>query len=211
MLTMRSRLNTVRDIRKDEAGSSMVEFALVAVLLLMIVFGIVEFGLAFRDRLTIGNAGQSAARAGTAVGNGDEADLVMLQALEQTLANLPSGGVDIVQYVDFYKADANGNPDGGCPGPNCVRYAYTYLDGPGPLCDWTPCPDMDNGGSYGGPWTPASRNVQVGNLDVMGVSIVFSHDWITGGLVPLPDVACTSPPNNCWVDTTTMRMEPLQF
>jgi hypothetical protein len=27
----------------------------------------------------------------------------------------------------------------------------------------------------------------------------------------LPDVACSSPPSNCWVDTTTMRMEPQQF
>jgi TadE-like protein len=188
----------------------MVEFALVAVLLLMIVFGIVEFGLAFRDRLTIGNAGQSAARVGTAVGNGEEADLVMLQALEQTLANLPSSGVGIVKYVDIYKADANGDPVSSCPGAGCVRYAYTYIDGPGPLCDWSPCPPP-LGASYGGPWVPSLRNVQVGNLDVMGVSIVFSHQWITGGLVPLPDVSCTSAPSNCWVDTTTMRMEPLQF
>lgn len=68
----------------------MVEFAPVAVLLLTLVFEIIEFGLAFRDRLTISNVGQAAARVGTAVGNGDEADQVMLNALEQTLANLPS-------------------------------------------------------------------------------------------------------------------------
>lgn len=189
----------------------MVEFALVAVLLLTLVFGIIEFGLAFRDRLTIGNAGQTAARVGTAVGNGDEADQVMLNALEQTLANLPSSGVGVVKYVDFYKADANGDPVGGCPGGDCVRYTYVYQDGPGPLCDWSPCPGMDGSGGYGGSWVPSARNVQVGNLDVMGVSIVFSHDWITGGLVPLPDVDCASPPGDCWVDTTTMRMEPLQF
>jgi hypothetical protein len=189
----------------------MVEFAMVAVLLLMILFGIVEFGLAFRDRLTIGNASQSAARVGTAVGNGPEADQVMLESLEQTLANLPSGGVGVVRYVDFFQADSNGNPDGGCPGPNCVRYTYVYQDGPGPLCDWNPCPGYDGSGGYGGAWTPTARDVKVGSLDVMGVDVVFSHEWITGGLVPLPDVACTSPPSNCWVDRTTMRMEPQQF
>jgi Flp pilus assembly pilin Flp len=212
MTTMRSQITTLRRRAfEDQDGSSMVEFALVAVLLLMIIFGIVEYGLAFRDRLTIGNAGQSAARVGTAVGNGPEADQVMLDALEQTLANLPSGGIGIVKYVDFYKADANGNPVGGCPGGDCVRYYYDYQDGPGPLCDWNPCPGDDGSGGYGGSWTPASRDVQVGSLDVMGVDIVFSHTWITGGLVPLPDVSCTAPPGNCWVDRTTMRMEPQQF
>ena len=64
MPTMRSRLNTMRDGRSDERGSSMIEFAVVATLLFMLVFGIVEFGLAFRDRLTVGNASQSAARVG---------------------------------------------------------------------------------------------------------------------------------------------------
>jgi Flp pilus assembly pilin Flp len=212
MPTMCSHNTTLRRrLERDEDGSSMVEFALVAVLLLMILFGIVEFGLAFRDRLTIGNAGQSAARVGTAVGNGPEADQVMLDALEQTLANLPSGGIGIVKYVDFFEADANGNPASSCPGSKCVRYTYNYQDGPGPLCDWNPCPGDDGSGGYGGAWVPSVRDVQVGNLDVMGVDIVFSHDWITGGLVPLPDVSCTSPPSDCWVDRTTMRMEPQQF
>lgn len=184
---------------------------MVAVLLLMMVFGIVEFGLAFRDRLTVGNAVQTAARVGTAVGNVDEADFVMLQALEQTLSNLPSSGIGVVKYVEFYRSNSNGDPDGGCPGPNCMRYLYTYVDGPGPLCDWTPCPDPDNFSGWGGPWVPTVRNVQVGNLDVMGVRLTFSHDWITGGLVPLPDVGCVAAPSDCWVDTSTMRMEPQQF
>jgi len=39
---------------------------------------------------------------GTAIGNGPEADQVMLEALEQTLANLPSGGIGVVEYVDFF-------------------------------------------------------------------------------------------------------------
>jgi hypothetical protein len=208
---MRSRLNTFRDLVRNEQGSSLVEFAIVATLLVTLVFGIVEFGLVFRDRLTIGNAGQTSARVGTAVGNQPEADYVMLQALEQTLTALPSGGVGIVKYVEFYRADANGNPDGGCPGPNCMKYSYTFVDGPGPLCDWTPCPDPDNFTGWGGPWIPNLRNVQVDNLDVMGVRITFSHTWITQGLLPLSDVSCNAPPGDCWVDTSTMRMEPQQF
>ncbi len=211
MRTMRSRSNTFRGLRSDESGSSMVEFAITATLLFMLLFGIVEFGLAFRDRLTIGNASQTAARVGTAVGDDPQADYIMLQALEQTLSNLPSSGVGIVEYVLFYESDINGDPTSPCPGAGCMRYDYDYDDGPGPNCDWDPCPDIDSGGAYNGTWVPGDRDVKVGSLDVLGVSIVFSHDWITNGLVPLPDVSCDAPPGNCWVDTTTMRMEPQQF
>ena len=72
-------------------------------------------------------------------------------------------------------------------------------------------PGMDGSGGYGGSWTPDTRNVAVGSLDVLGIDIVFSHNWIADGLLPLPNVDCTSPPGNCWVDRTTMRMEPQQF
>ncbi len=196
----------------DERGAALVEFTIVAFLLLTLVFGIVEFGLAFRDRLTIGNATQSAARVGTAVGRDLTADLAILQSLEQTLSTLPGSGVDTVAYVDVYKANNVGQPVGGCPTGECNRYFYSYIDGPGPQCDWSPCPDPDDGYS-GWNWSPADREVEVGNLDVMGVEITFGHAWVVGSLVPLPDVDCNNnpTPTNCWADTALMRMEPQQF
>ena len=66
--------------------------AIVLPLLVLLVFGIVEFGLAFNKRLTIGNATQSAARVGTAVANNEFADISTLEALEQGLIALPSQG-----------------------------------------------------------------------------------------------------------------------
>jgi hypothetical protein len=195
-----------------EQGAALVEFTLVAFLLLTLVFGIVEFGLAFRDRLTIGNASQGAARVGTAMGRDLTADLAVLQALEQTLSTLPGSGVGIVAYVDVFEANNLGLPTGGCPTGQCNRYFYAYIDGPGPLCDWAPCPDPDAGYS-GWNWSPADREVAVGNLDVMGVEITFGHEWVIGSLVPLPDVSCdnAATPTDCWADTALMRMEPQQF
>jgi len=186
--------------------------ALVVPMLLVLLFGIIELGLAFKDRLTIGNATQSAARVGTAMGQQPDSDLRILQSFEQSLAALPGSGVGIVKFVDVFKADANGNPVGGCPGGSCNRYYYTYVDGTGPLCDWTPCPDPSAGWG-GGNWPPTSRSIAVGSLDVMGIRMVYGHTWITGGFLPLPDVQCNngSPPTNCWTDTALLRMEPQQF
>lgn len=188
------------------------EMAIVAPLLLLLLFGIIEFGLAFRDRLTVSNAAQAAARVATAVGNRDDADYRVLQSVEQTISNLPSGGLGVIEYVEVYLADSNGEPTGGCPGGSCNRYQYTYVDGSGPLCDWTPCPDPDAGFNVNSlNWPPPSRNVEVGNLDVLGVRIVYSHTWVTGGFLPVPAVDCASPPSDCWTDTAIMRMEPQQF
>jgi Flp pilus assembly protein TadG len=180
--------------------------ALVVPILLMILFGIIELGIAFRDRLTIGNGTQTAARVGTAMGQQSDADLRMLQSLEQTLANLPGSGVGIVVYVDIFKADANGDPVSG----SVNRYYYQYQQGA--TCYWNPCPDPDAGYS-GWDWPPSSRNIAVGNLDTLGVKVVYGHTWITGGIVPLPNVQCDNgtPPTNCWADTALMRMEPQQF
>ena len=184
--------------------------AIVLPLLVLLVFGIVEFGIAFNKRLTIGNASQSAARVATAVANNEFADIALLGALEQGLISLPSNGQDTIRSVHVYLADAAGEPANGCPSATCNVYTYSY-DPSG--CNWTPCPDPDppinfNVASLN--WNPEDRNATVGNLDVLGVRVYFSHEWITGGF-PIGDVSCSTPPADCWADTAIMRLEPQQL
>ncbi|MBT2789486.1 TadE/TadG family type IV pilus assembly protein [Paraburkholderia strydomiana] len=50
--------------RRHEAGVAVVEFGLVLPLLLLIVFGMVEFSIALYDKAVITNASREAARAG---------------------------------------------------------------------------------------------------------------------------------------------------
>ena len=176
----------------------------------MLLFGIIEFGLAFRDRLTIANATQTSARVVSALGSDDTSDFETLKSLEQSLATLPNSGIGIVRHVDIYLANASGQPAGSCgPGGSlCNRYAWD----PQPSgCDWNPCPDPDAGYS-GWTWDPASRDVALPGLDVVGVRVTFAHQWVTGGLVPLPNVDCnTSGFTNCWADTAILRLEPQVF
>ena len=51
-------------ILKNQKGTSIVEFAIILPLLLMLIFGILEFGVMFYDRQVITNASREGARAG---------------------------------------------------------------------------------------------------------------------------------------------------
>ena len=192
-----------------DSGAALVEFTLISTLIFMLLFGIIEFGLAFRDRLTIANATQTSARVVSALGSDDASDYETLKSIEQSLNTLPNTGIGIVRFVDIYLADANGQPAGSCGGGGslCNRYMWD----PQPVgCDWNPCPDPDAG--YGGwTWDPATRDVALPGLDVVGVRVTFAHQWLTGGIVPLPNVDCTSPYTNCWADTAILRLEPQVF
>ena len=203
-------------MRRDERGAALVEFAVVASVLLLILFGIIEFGLVFRDQLTVANSTQSSARVVSTLGSDTQSDYEALQSLARSLSTLPNSGLGVVQEVHIYNANGLGEPittcgDPGVGGPNCNVYQYAPgVDLPG--CDWDPCPDIANGGSYGGSWDPVLRDVvlDADGLEVVGVRVYYSHRWFSG-FFPLPDVDCTSPPAGCWNDTALMRFEPLLF
>ena len=86
------------------------EMALVTPLLVLLVFGIVEFRIAFRDRLTVSNATQSAGRVAAALGNTEDADYAVLQAIEQSLGILPGSGGGIIKHVQIWKSNTSGQP-----------------------------------------------------------------------------------------------------
>ncbi len=50
------------DIKKNEKGASAVEFALILPILVLLIFGIVEFGIAFNNYITITHAAREGAR-----------------------------------------------------------------------------------------------------------------------------------------------------
>lgn len=52
-------------IRKNEDGQALVEFALLAPVLFLILFGIIQFGMAFRDSIALTDAVRTGARQAT--------------------------------------------------------------------------------------------------------------------------------------------------
>ncbi len=56
-------------MRRDQAGASAIEFALVLPVLLMLVFAIVEFSMVMYDKVVITHAAREAVRAGAVLRN----------------------------------------------------------------------------------------------------------------------------------------------
>ena len=54
----------IKNIFADQSGASAVEFAIILPLLVMFVFGIIEFSIMFYDKAVITNASREGARAG---------------------------------------------------------------------------------------------------------------------------------------------------
>ncbi|MGA9595293.1 MAG: TadE/TadG family type IV pilus assembly protein [Acidimicrobiia bacterium] len=184
---------------KREDGATLVEMAFVLPLLILLILGSLEFGLAFKERLTVASAANSAGRTGATMGNRAEADIRILEAIEVGLYGQVDPGV-IVQ-VDIFKAD----PDTGAKTGAYDRYQY---DGSDPLCKWTPCPDPNIPGfSYGGAgWPPDDRDTTLeptgGGLDVLGVEITYHHTPVTN-ILPYLD--------RNFVERALVRLEPDVF
>ena len=175
-----------------EDGAVLVEFALVIGLLLLIVFGTIEMGLAFRDWLSMTSATREGARVGTAAGTDVDADCFVLDALSGSLQSVP---LEDITEVWIFKADGTGAPAG--RGTDMQVYEVAGSTPSDLLTCNTGWDRLFN------TYPPGGRGVQASNLDLFGVRLVFNHKWVTnigpfGGTVD-------------WVDDAVMRMEPKQF
>ncbi len=188
---------------REERASAMVEFAVVLPMLLLIFVGVVNFGLAFKKKLVVDNAVQTAARTGASVGKDESADMAILDSIRQGFSSLPenlASGTTVVRKVTVFKATATGSVEGG------MINTYTYNGGPG--CGWSPCP-VDESSFGSNPWLPSTRDVEIDDLDHLGVTIYYGHDWLVEGLGVFSGLPCNSDGSECWTETSVMRLEPV--
>ena len=182
----------MRSIR-EERGASLVEFAIVMPLLMLMVMGLAEFGLAFKDHLSISSASREGARVGAAAGRDASVDWFILRNVETALA----GAVDRGSIVSVTVRNAT-------PGGGGEQTSYRpSLD----KCGWNPCPDPANPGLYVVPsWNPSGRRVEASGAgpDLLAVDVTVRHQWVTGFL---PGLTGTRD----FTDTTIMRLEPQIF
>ncbi len=185
---------------KDDRGATLVEAALVYALLFIALFAVVEFGLAFKDWLSVSHATREGARAGATYGDDPTADIQILRDIERTLA--PAG---IADSIDVRIFDA-GSPATGedytyTPGSDCSDNTPVGLPALVGCCDWTPCPEPFRD-SYSVPgWDPSTRDVEAPDLDRIGVEVAFSHQWLTNYFVPSSD----------FTTVTDFQIEPQVF
>jgi hypothetical protein len=167
----------MRRSNDGDRGATLVEAALVYALLFIALFAIVEFGLAFKDWLSVSHAAREGARAGATYGTDPSADIQILRDMERTL--IPAGIVDDIQVVTIEAVPLGpSNEYTYAPGTGCsTKVGVPPLPG---CCDWTPCPEPFRTDYETPQWNPARRGVEASTLDRIGVKIQFKHEWVTG-------------------------------
>jgi Flp pilus assembly protein TadG len=117
---------------KSNAGSELIEFAFVVVLLFILVFGVIDFSLALYDKAVITNAAREGARAGIVFAPVRPPGSTMQGRLDQTeiravVMNYCQGRLVNFGGAALTATDIDVNGEQGVSGdPLTVRVNYTY-------------------------------------------------------------------------------------
>jgi Flp pilus assembly pilin Flp len=178
----------LRRLGRREDGAAAVEFALVLPLLVLLVFGIIEFGMAFRDTLTIASATRTGARTASALSRDPHFNDATVAAMDQAVSALPDGAI---QQLWIYKADPSGS---GLPVGHADFSSGCAACG---IWNWD---DASHSFVPAGPqrWDPATQDACATTSDSVGIFLKVDHRFVTQLFGA--DVTLT--------DHTVMRLEP---
>ena len=153
--------------RRQQKGQTLVEFALVAPLLLTVIFGTIEFCFLYQSTNTVSFAAREGARVGAVLGPTDSAaDSKIIQAI----FSATSGGAALlfsqITMIEIFKSSESGSVPATLA--SCAQVANEDVyDGQGNACP----------GTLG--WPYSSRNATFNNADYLGVRITFAYNWVT--------------------------------
>jgi hypothetical protein len=190
----------------DDRGAALIEASLVAPVLLIIVLAIMEYGLVFRDYLTVSDTVADAARTGAVQGrdktiSGQTADFSIVSSIRQNTAGLrytdverivvfrggpPQAGSAIDQVPASCKTGTASSPSDNCnvypveAALLAIQYGnndFFECNAAGqPACGWSP----------GGTFVSDERldgTINVGGqfpIDYLGVYLEVRHRYVTG-------------------------------
>jgi Flp pilus assembly protein TadG len=197
--------------RSRDSGQTLVEFALMFPLFIILVMGVIEFGLAFNAILGVNRASEQAVQVASEAGNDPASDCYVLQAVENAI-QVPNDESNIVHVQIQWT-----NPSGG------TVNAMDEYDRTGS----TTC-TSSTGSSITVPYTatssaypPANRcNVIAGcptissahnTVDTIGVTVRYQYTWKT----PIGSLLHFIGGSNTWGSGMTfnkrnvMRIEPI--
>lgn len=186
--------------RRSERGSVVVESALALPLFLLLIFGTMEFGLAFRTYLTLTNTTRDAARFAATLGRDADADY---QVLNEAIANLGGYRAGTLQKIVIFKAAGPSSTTSSgalaaCLSGSVTGLCNTYVGG---SISTNPA---DYGCNYTSPdrfWCPAGRKVAVSDPpDYVGIYIEVRHTGLTGVIGM----------TRTFTDEFVMRLEPVR-
>jgi len=198
-VTIQPRPRLGRRARRDR-GVALIETLLVAPVFFLLVLGIFEYGLAYRDVLTTADAVGTSARAGAVIGPrpapaGLNGDYVIIKTLREGLGSMP---LEWVQRIVVFRA---GPPSAGSPTSQVPAACKAGTSVPGVCNVYDPLvafgvasvaadPEAARFFTCGQPqstgvscaWDPYDRNngPTVNDIDYLGVWVRIQRPYISG-------------------------------
>lgn len=164
---MRTRTDRRKCPRRDvdQRGAALVETVIILPLILLLTFGMIEFGFAFNEQGTVRAATRNAARAASTQPKASNAifEAAAIDSLDASAANLNNGTPDFALVYDAQGGAATPSSPSECTS-RCAYY------------DW-------NGSAFvhvAGHWDPEQRGACAGESDRVGVFMQVRHDFLTG-------------------------------
>jgi Flp pilus assembly protein TadG len=199
-----------------QRGATLVEFALIAMFLLVLVAGTFDYGFAWRSGLAVNEGARAGARVGSSQGIGRGADYYALNSVKSTLT--ASGVIDQVTKVVVFKSTTSdgvvpstcvaSSPSGTCnvltgaqlKALTVSSYDLTISSDPAVAPTGTGCLKTTAATKVG--WCPSARsNAQDTGADYYGVYVELSYPRkfsVLGGNITV-------------TRTAVMRLEPTGF
>lgn len=187
--------------RRSERGAVLVEFVVVATLLVTLVLGVFEIGMMWSDHQALTQTARHGARVASQLGVAGETDSETLRSIQAGLS-----GIDAtISRVVIYEADANGAMPVACRtatagytgGAHCNVYNATSFANLGTPSWWGSGPSCGTADSN---WCSATdRNDTQASATYVGVRVEIDRPYLTsffgGG-------------SQTMSEATVMRIEP---
>lgn len=193
-----------RHPEQEPRGQSLVEFALLLPIFLMLVIGLVEFSMAFNALLSVNFASRDAALLAAEAGEAAGADCIILKSIEDNVGR-PADRDRIEQVTVYWSTDTGAVKPGfvntyqrtgstTCVLPAGVTMTVPYrLVGTAGYAETDRCAVVAGcGGSHD-------------TVDTIGVSIRYGHHWVT----PVANILSFGGSGFTFTHSTAMRMEPI--
>jgi Flp pilus assembly protein TadG len=156
--------------------------AILLPVLILVLFGIIEWSAAYHDASITADAARAGGRMASAESLNTSYALNAASAVASTLQSLPATEP---QELWVYKANSNGYPGSGTAFSTCTTNCIKY--------QWQSATKTFNTASPGGNgWPAASQQVCTEPFDEVGIYVKISHSFITnlfGATMTLADHA----------------------
>jgi TadE-like protein len=153
---------------RGERGAALIETVIILPLVLLVVFGIIEFSSAYHDASVTSDASRAGGRIASAQARNPDYATNAAAAVATALRTLPK---DAPQELWIYKANAQGYPGSGTDfdtcGASCIKFT------------WNPDASDWNTTTAGGGWAAATHQVCSEPFDQIGVYVKIRHDFVT--------------------------------